>query len=468
VPDLLPISPNPPQNTDGSYVYALTSVDKTHQGNGRYHHNQYYLTTLARQNLRTLIDSFALEGWGTVALNDASLHWGGRRIEPILPRVSGKANRLLENGAMTMNITQTLRTVLSVIAFGANMAYAQDSASFDAQKGIWNLHYQDPETAQWVNKTYVARTAIKPIMESNVSGHGWPFFYQYTVRNQRDARQNISVIQVWGIPLVYTIPNLPPVTANAHTNSELEDKQQWAQLKVKRSFERSVVKAPKGWSPGLRVDEAVNQTSFVWTPGLKDTDSNGVEPGRAQSGFIVLRPELPGVARTYLQGRIAEPWGLDGVPQTPFWTQKVAEIEDQDYLLVPVLAPVITVPDPYNSAELARRIKAHVQTWLKYGHLNADMLARLNRQFDVLIPALERGNKQAARAAVEAIRQDCADRHPGFRDEHIDLDDGDHGARAMPRTPAQRSADTPKVIDRVAVRALAFDLRYIVERLNRS
>ena len=78
VPDLLPISPNPPQNTDGSYVYALTSVDKIHAGEGRHHKNQYYLTAQARQNLRTLIDSFSAADWGTVALNDASLYWGGR------------------------------------------------------------------------------------------------------------------------------------------------------------------------------------------------------------------------------------------------------------------------------------------------------------------------------------------------------------------------------------------------------
>jgi len=366
-----------------------------------------------------------------------------------------------------MNITQTLRILLTVLAVSANMAYAQDSASFDAKKNVWNLYYQDPETAQWVNKTYAARTAIKPLMKSNVTGEGASFSYQYTVRNQRDAQQNISVIQVWGIPLIYTIPNLPPVTANRN-DTDKWTQQYWTQLGAKGNFESSVVKAPKGWSPGLGVDEAENQTSFIWTPGLKDTDSYGVEPGRSQSGFVVLRPELPGVARTYLQGRIAEPWGLDGVPQTPFWTQKVAEIEEQDYLLIPVLAPIIPLPVPYNAAELARRLKAHVQTWLKYGHLNADMLTRLNRQFDVLIPALERGNKQAARAAVEAMRKDCADRHPGFRDEHIGSDDDDHDAREMPRTPAQRNASTPMVIDRVAVRALAFDLRYITERLGRS
>lgn len=78
VPDLLPISPNPPQNADGSYVYALTSVDKIHAGEGLYHKNQYYLTEQARQNLIDLTRSFATAGWGTVALNDASMYWGGR------------------------------------------------------------------------------------------------------------------------------------------------------------------------------------------------------------------------------------------------------------------------------------------------------------------------------------------------------------------------------------------------------
>ena len=78
VPDLLPISPNPPRNSDGSYAYALTSVDKTHAGNGRYHHHQNYLTGNSLQSLLVLVKSFAIEGWGTVALNDASLSWGGR------------------------------------------------------------------------------------------------------------------------------------------------------------------------------------------------------------------------------------------------------------------------------------------------------------------------------------------------------------------------------------------------------
>ncbi len=78
MPDLLPISPNPPQNSDGSFLYALTSVDGIHAGAGRYHKNQFYLTAQSLSNLSELIDAFSAAGWGTVALNDASMYWGGR------------------------------------------------------------------------------------------------------------------------------------------------------------------------------------------------------------------------------------------------------------------------------------------------------------------------------------------------------------------------------------------------------
>lgn len=185
-----------------------------------------------------------------------------------------------------MHITQTIRFILSLLLLGVGQAHAQDSAVYDPQQNMWKLYYQDPETAQWVNKTYEARTAIRPSIKSSVAGNGTPFSYQYTVRNQRGAKQKLSVIRIWGIPLVYTIPNLPMVTANTRTEGDKWTQQYWTQLTAKRNFESSVVKAPKGWSAGLRVDEKEGQTSFVWTPGLKDTDPDGIEPGRSLGGLL--------------------------------------------------------------------------------------------------------------------------------------------------------------------------------------
>ena len=355
---------------------------------------------------------------------------------------------------------------------GFSVAHAQDSAVFNSEQGAWLLYYQDPETEQWVIKTYPARTAIRPVIKSTVNWNGTQFSYHYKVKNERGAEQNISVIRIWGIPLTYPVPDLPSITADIKTDTTAWTHQKWAQMTVRNKWADQVLKAPRGWDAGLRVDEKVNQTSFVWTPGLKESDSNGVTPGHTQSGFAVFRPELPGIARTYLQGRITEPWGLDNLPDTPFWSRKVNEIQDQDFLLVPVLAPVIVVPQPYNGAELARRLKVHTQTWLKYGHINAEVLDRLNRQFDALIPALEGNNKVATRAAAIEMFKEVFGQHPGLNHHKLGEDDEDQAAEALPHKHAARSAAAPKLaaqpvaLHRVAARALAFNLMYLLTRME--
>jgi hypothetical protein len=77
VPDLVPINPNPRRQENGSFAYALTSVDRIHVGTARYHVGQYWLTKAASDSLDDLVKAFNDFGWGTVALNDASLIWGG-------------------------------------------------------------------------------------------------------------------------------------------------------------------------------------------------------------------------------------------------------------------------------------------------------------------------------------------------------------------------------------------------------
>lgn len=107
-----------------------------------------------------------------------------------------------------------------------------------------------------------------------------------------------------------------------------------------------------------------------------------------------------------------------------------------------------------------------MQNWLKYGHINSDVLTRLNRQFDVLIPAWDISNKQAERAAGTVMRREFTDLHSGLTDEKAGEDDDDRDAPAMPRTPAQRNAAAPVAVDRVAVRAPTFDLRYLMDRME--
>ncbi len=340
-----------------------------------------------------------------------------------------------------------------------SMAFAQDSAVFNASKGSWRLHYKSPETKQWVQTEYVQQNAIAPIVQSTVRWNGAAFQYDYRVTNKRQAKQAIDLFRVWGIPLIYAVPNMTARTADFMTAHEDWSKQTWAQLDAKDKFEKTVVKAPKGWRAGLRTDEDVNQTSFVWTPGWKDGDPDGIEPGRSQNGFRAIRAELPGVTTARMTGSTEEPWGLDGLPETPFWEQKVAEIHELDYLTVPVMAPIIVIPTPYNGAELARRIKTHMASWLKLGLVTQDTLDRLNRSFDSLIAAQTYNNIAGTRAAVREILQEAYSHHRGLNHTKQEEDDDEHDAE-----PVNRKASPSVPLNRVAARALSFDMMYLLTR----
>lgn len=252
---------------------------------------------------------------------------------------------------------------------------------------------------------------------------------------------------------------MPKVTSDPLRDSENWQQQLWAQGSSKAAFKKQTVIAPKGWSAGLRTDEAVNQTSFVWTPGLKDGDPDGIDPGRSQNGFRAVRAELPGVTTAKMTGSTEEPWGLANLPKTSFWEQKVAEIQELDYLTAPVLAPIIVIPSPYNGAELARRLKTHVATWLKLGLITQDTLDRLNRSFDSLIAAQTYNNLAGTRDAVKEILQEAYSHHRGLNHNKNEEDDDEHDAE-----PVKRKSPATAPLNRVAARALSFNLTYLLTR----
>ena len=357
-----------------------------------------------------------------------------------------------------MKTIQKSLLLLAAICYSFPM-YAQDSAVFNAVKGTWSLYYQDAETSQWVKKEYVQQNAIEPRVQSTVRWNGTAFQYDYSIKNMRQAKQAIDLFRVWGIPLIYDVPNMPPITADFKTDNENWQQQLWKQRFAKTDFENKTVKAPKGWSAGLRTDKEVNETSFVFTPGLKDSDPSGINPGDTLRGFRAIRTELPGVTTAKMTGSTKEPWGLDDLPETPFWVQKVDEIQAQDYLTVPVMAPIIVIPTPYNGAELARRIKAHMATWLKMGFVTQDTLDRLNRSFDSLIAAQTYNNIAGTRAAVREILQEAYSHHRDLNHTKQEEDDDEHDAE-----PVNRKAPATAPLHRVAARALSFDLMYLLTR----
>lgn len=343
-------------------------------------------------------------------------------------------------------------------------AHAQDSATYDTLQGAWRLYYQNPETEQWVQKTYIPSNQIVPEVRSEVSWRNGQFQYEYTVKNGKAAKQLIGSMRVWSLPLAIEPTTLPALTAT-HEQSELRQLQNFARWDARYEFEKSIVRRPVGWNGGLRFDTGAGKTSIAWNIGLRDTDSEGIKPGEHQSGFGIVRPELPGVARFKAEGRNPEPWVPDQLPDTEYWRGKVQEIRDQDFVLTSVIAPVIQIPAPYSGAELARRIKIHANTWVKYGHASQPMLDRFNSQFDQMIPALESGNKKQVREAFINLLTSVFQEHPGMHLGHCFEDEEKHNSKKHIRIPHAGSLNAPN-IDRLASRILVYDLFYLLVRME--
>ncbi|GAC1607596.1 MAG: hypothetical protein NVS3B2_16610 [Ramlibacter sp.] len=174
-----------------------------------------------------------------------------------------------------------------------------------------------------------------------------------------------------------------------------------------------------------------------------------------------------------MQGYTDNPQILGGLPSEGPIAEALKQLLAEDSVWVPVLVPAIAVPVPYNGAELARRIKAHVNYCLKLELVAPDVLDRLNRQFDVLIAALDGNNKPAVNAAVVALLTEAFAHNPGLSHLKSDEDDEDQDTGpvtlrsiAVQSSPGTRAPVQSPALHRVAARALVFDLRYLLTRSN--
>jgi hypothetical protein len=170
-----------------------------------------------------------------------------------------------------------------------------------------------------------------------------------------------------------------------------------------------------------------------------------------------------------MQGATDERGRPGDFPEQGPLADKMDELEAIDSVFVPVLAPAISVPVPYNGAELAKNLKHEIGFWLKIGVAKQDAIDRLNRQFDVLIPALQANNKPTARAAAYEIYKELFSHHHGFSHQHFDNDRDDYEVKhihykrnATPQT--QTPSETP--LNRVAARALGINMMYLMTRME--
>jgi hypothetical protein len=346
----------------------------------------------------------------------------------------------------------------------------QDTVTRDPVNGDWvyTLHNPDNPQEQRVWR-YTPRNKIVPSARSVVARTRGGYEYRYAVSNGREAKQHIHYPWLRGF---FVVPSSGPGVLYDPAKMSWAEYQRLADQRRKASdkLQEQQVVAPHGWR-GVWNTKSQEFTEYGWFPIRKDEPTGiGVAPGSTQAGFVIRRPELPGAAFAKMQGWVMEPFILGGLPETGPIADAVKQMLEEDALWVPVLVPAIAIPEPYDAAELARRLRAHVQNWQKWEFVSAEVLARLNRQFDVLIPALEINNRSSARAALRELASEVRSHHRRLRDidgeEKDEEGDEDDNARPVPLRGRGVHAPGGGAVDRVAARALLFDLRYLLKRLD--
>jgi hypothetical protein len=357
------------------------------------------------------------------------------------------------------------KILLTLAIISCNTLWAQSNeeyARYDPATFTWQFRIQPnlaEENTDWVNYQYVERNHFNPKVKSALKRNGSEFTYSYRISNDRKSKQTINYLFATTDVVIprpdSTSPGAAVLNSNPAAMREWSSKID-ARLNAEKTIQDTSLSKPTGWRRSMKIGDT--DVGFGWFPEIEPYGP-GVPPGRSASGFELRRAELPGVVLAKMQGRVDEPALPDGYKLGGPVELAINKILENDQIYAPILAPAITLPTPYNGAELARRIKTHVATWLKLGLITQDTLDRLNRSFDALIAAQTYNNTAGTQAAVKEILQEAYSHHNGLSHLKHEEDDDEHDAE-----PVKRKAPAAVPLNRVAARALSFDLTYLLTR----
>ena len=350
--------------------------------------------------------------------------------------------------------------VMMVLVSSATGFAQQDTVTRDVSNGDWVYTLQNPDDHNMqFTWRYTPRNQIAPSVKSQIHWNGKNFVYRYKVSNGNKAKHALAFIWLRApivvSPMVGAIPK--PVRSTDLAESEY-DKLYDQYLEGVTAQEKATLTAPQKWYTRWNIKHD-GYIEFGWFPTVKDDNYDGIEIGKTVNGFAITRPELPGVMFAETKGATDSRMILGGLPETGPVADAVKTMVDEDSVWTPAMVPAIAIPQPYNGAELARRIKAHANYWLKLGLITQDTLDRLNRGFDSLIAAQTNNNISGTRDAVKEILQEAYGHHRGLSHHKHEEDDDEHDAE-----PVKRKAPAIVPLNRVAARALSFDLIYLLTR----
>lgn len=375
----------------------------------------------------------------------------------------------------------SIRKATIALMFGAaavsTIAQPTDTVRWDDRLNQWVYTLHDPSgNGLYKEIRYTPRNQVLPIVADELRWNfkARQFEYAYRITNHRDAKLAINNISVraprWEAKPLETMP----LQAGLSGTEIIAISR--AETAKETAFLNSTVYASAKWEGMLNIRRP-ERIVFSWLSRYIESEPNftGIKPGQSQGGFAVLRPELPVVAIMNIKGDTEDLMNKGSLPGTGPLAEQVAEMLSADFAEVPILAPGIIVPTPYNSSELARRVRAHVATWYDLDVATKPIIDRITSLLDELAIALQANDKPKSRQLAVAIFMETFQHHRGMSHLNFDQDADEHASRATKKAifsnhqQGHNNGDPTNVtppLHRVAARALGFNMMYILIRME--
>ena len=320
----------------------------------------------------------------------------------------------------------------------------------DPNTGDYTAYYLDDEAdgVEMIESPLITATKIDPRVRSVFTLiQNLNVRYVYKISNGHAAKLPISDISFVGLPANVAISN--SIVASGNGNAD------------RIEFFESALSVPnKNWyGSGARLSKELN---IGWHYNNETFNTSlGIQPGETLSGFGIISTDLPGVLGAHLIGNTKfHQFDFSGEGPDPSKTdiaRQMQVIEQNDFVLRNIAAPLVIVPNPYDAAIVLDRIRTHVATWLGKQLLDPAYAAQLDRYIGSAADAYRRNEPKAGREQIEALRKMLDHEH-----KYLDHDDEDNDD-----TPEHKAA-TRLTIDRLAARVLDFDLRYVLKRMEKE
>jgi len=181
-------------------------------------------------------------------------------------------------------------------------------------------------------------------------------------------------------------------------------------------------------------------------------------PSRRLEGLRVTSKDLPGVSVAQIRGKTTFVSGLVAERDvSPALAQQINEVTSlKDFVPRNIAAPRITVPTPFDAAAVLNDIQKHVDTDLvNLKLIDPTFASELDRWLQAAVAAAGTGNLFAVRSDLDAA-------YALLEREHKGLDNNDQEGDG----PMGRGRGQSGLIDRRTAQVLAFDLRYVRNRLS--